>query len=242
MSSPVSQRKADVFAKLGYAEQRYQELMGALTQAQREDRDPKYLTQAAADVVGAAREVFDYLGQDIFELHLLPHTTNQNLRKKHAEGRLNMYFPFHPGQITRVGADLHELKTINLALYDVLAHFVDAAEKDLPIEGMSLTYGRFLQMKDMVNEKKHDKLNACVATQNEQYLVEGNGATFIFPKGRQKNVTKILVEEGLKTKEIAEYRFVFNDTDVRYFCMFAVHATKMVLRRMYDAHFAADAT
>jgi hypothetical protein len=98
MHKPKPNRKQQVVDKIAYATHRHQELMSELFSAKNEDRDPTYLVHAAADVLAAARECFDYLGQDIIECWIIPNTANPKLLKAYADGKLKSYFPFYTSQ------------------------------------------------------------------------------------------------------------------------------------------------
>jgi hypothetical protein len=88
MTNPIAARKADVQSKLAYAKHRHQELMNVLFSAKKASIDPAFLVHACADIISAARECFDYLGQDIIERYVVPNTTSAKIKKAHTDGTL----------------------------------------------------------------------------------------------------------------------------------------------------------
>lgn len=213
--------------------------MDELFSAKKESRDPKFLIHAAAEVVATARETFDYLGQDIVEQYLLPNTKNTKIKKDYASGKLKVYFPFHEPQVKASHGTLHELKTIAPSLYTELLIFVEgiAAKKQIP--NTLFNYGWFMNLKDMVNEKKHDRLLAVVSEGNQEILVEGNGLSMLIPKKKQQGWNTLTVQPGMEMKEVTEYRFAYNNVEVADFCLFAAKATEIVVSSFYRNHFAA---
>jgi len=239
MTLPTSQRKADIFSKLEYAEHRRNALMDELFAAKKENRDPKFLIHAAAEVVATARETFDYLGQDIVEHYLLPNTKNAKLKKDHAAGKLKAYFPFHEPQVKALHGNFHELKSIRPSLYSDLLKFVEGIAAKRLIPNTLFNYSRFMELKNMVNEKKHDRLLAVVSEGNQEILVEGNDLSILIPKRKQQGWNTLVVQPGMEMKEVTEYRFAYNNEEVSDFCLFAAKATEIVVGEIYANHFAA---
>ena len=237
MTLPNSQRKADIISKLEYAKHRQNELMDELFSAKKQSRDPKFLIHAAADVVATARETFDYLGKDIVEYYMLPNTKNSKLKKDYAAGKLKVYFPFHEPQVKSPNGIFHELKSIRPNLYLDLLKFVEGIAEKRQVPNTVFNYGWFMNLKDMVNEKKHDRLLAIASEDNQEILVEGDGLQMIFKKKYLGGYT-IVVEAGMDTKEVTEYRFTYNNVEVAEFCEFAVKVTETVISEFYANHFA----
>lgn len=212
--------------------------MDELFSAKKESRDPKFLIHAAAEVVATARETFDYLGQDIVEQYLLPNTKNAKIKKDYASGKLKVYFPFYEPQVKAPHGTFHELKTIAPSLYSELLSFVEGIAAKRQIPNTLFNYGWFMNMKDMVNEKKHDRLLAVVSEGHQEILVEGNDFSMLIPKKKQQGWNTLIVQPGLEMKEVTEFRFAHNDVEVAEFCLFAAKATEIVVGGFYRNHFA----
>ncbi|MGK2943044.1 MAG: hypothetical protein ACSLFJ_15450 [Immundisolibacter sp.] len=237
MSLPTPTRKVDVTSKLAYADKRRNALMDELFAAKKEDRDPDFLIHAAADVISNARECFDYVAQDIIESYVLPN--DKKAAKAYAEGSLKVYFPFHEPQLTNPKAVLHSLKTRAPRLYADLMAFTKACATGKSIASTLFNCADFLSMKDMVNEKKHDKLLAVVSDKDQELLIEGKGFSAIIPLKEQKGWHTLTVTPGSTMTHVAEYRFAFNSKEVSTFCLFAVKATeRIVLNNIYARNFA----
>lgn len=237
MILPTPQRKADIFSKLEYAQHRKNELIDELFLAKKQSRNPKFLIHTAPDVVATVRETFDYLGKDIIEHYILPNTRNSKLKVDYAAGKLKSYFPFHEPQIKAPHGNFHELKLIRPSLYfDLVKLSTDIAVKR-QVPNTLFNYGWFMNLKDMVNEKKHNRLLAIIFEDNEEILAEGNGVQMIFSKRKLGGYT-IIAEPGMETCEVAEYRFTYNNIEVAEFCEFAVTVTETVMGEFYTNHFA----
>lgn len=213
--------------------------MDELFTAKKESRDPQFLMHSAAEVVATARETFDYLGQDIVEHYLLPNTRNAKLKKDHAAGKLKVYFPFHEPQVKASHGSFHELKSIRPTLYLDLLKFVEGIAGKRLIPNTLFSYTRFMELKSMVNEKKHDRLLALISKGDQEILVEGNGLSILIPKQQQRGWNKLVVQPGMEMKVVTEYRFAYNNEEVADFCLFAVKATEIVIGDIYAKHFAA---
>ena len=234
--SPV--RKKDILDKITYATYRHQELMNALFESKKASSDPKFLVHASAEILSTVRECFDYLAQDIFECHILPFTTNQKLKNNYADGKLKVYFPYYESQVNKPGTVFSELNTINALLYKVLLDFTHSIANNAPIPNTLFTYKILLDVKEMVNEKKHDKLIGIVSGTDRELLVESNSKKMLLPLSNQSGWYYFLAEPGAVVQKASEYRFSFNNQEVGKFCLFATKSTELVIKDLYQAHFA----
>lgn len=237
MTLPTSQRIADVLSKFEYVEYRRNAVMDELFSAKNENRDVKFLIHTSAEVVATARETFDYLGKDIVENYLLPNTNKAKLKKDYAAGKLKAYFPFHEPQVEELHGNFHELKHISPALYMDLLNFVKSVAHNRKITNTLFNYGWFMHLKNMVNEKKHDRLVEIISEPNQELLVNGNELSMVIPKKKQQGWSMLAVESGMQIKEVSEYRFAYNNIEVGEFCLFAAKATEIVVRSFYTNHF-----
>ncbi|MBI4641753.1 MAG: hypothetical protein HY731_13740 [Candidatus Tectomicrobia bacterium] len=212
--------------------------MNALFEAKKAAKDPTFLVHTCADIIATARECFDYLAQDIIECHIIPGTSNQKLKQDHAAGKVKAYFPFYASQVTKPGTPFFELSTTNASLYQALLDFAQSIANDASIPNTLFTYKLLLYVKDMVNEKKHDKLIAVVSNADREYLIENDSMKMLLPMSGQSGWSYFFVEPGSTVQKVTEYRFAFNDQEVGKFCLFATKATERVIGDLYQAHFA----
>ncbi len=238
MTKPTASRKADVQSKLAYAKHRHQELMNTLFAAKKSSSDPAFLVHACADIISAARECFDYLGQDIIESHIVPKTTNAKVSKAHASGTLKAYFPYYSGQLTKTDSVYYELKASAPVLYQDLLDFTSRIASRASIPDTLFNYQMLADVRDMVNEKKHDKLLAVVSEADSEFLIENASMSMILPIKAQKGWSSFSVEPGTKVERVTEYRFAHNDQEIAKFCLFATNATERVINALYADHFA----
>ena len=99
-------------------------------------------------------------------------------------------------------------------------------------------YQIFDDVRNMVNEKKHDKLLAVVSAEDAEYLIENSNFKMILPIKDQKGWTSFMVEPGAQVKGVTEYRFAYNDHEIGKFCLFAINATEHVVNAFYKKYFA----
>ena len=238
MAKPIAARKADVQSKLAYAKHRHQELMNALFSAKKASSDPVFLVHACADIISTARECFDYLGQDIIEGYVVPNTTSAKIKKAHADGTLKAYFPYFQSQLAKPDSIFFELKSHTPALYQNLLDFTSRIASKASIPDTLFNYQMLADVRDMVNEKKHDKLLAVVSEADAEFLVENPSFSMILPIKGQKGWSSFEVQPGTKVERVTEYRFSFNDQEVGKFCLFATNATERLILAVYASHFA----
>lgn len=238
MNKPHAPRKDDVYSKLAYAKQRHQELMNTLFAAKKSASDPTFLVHTCADVISAARECFDYLGQDIIAAHIVPNTTNPKTSKAFADRTLKAYFPYYAGQITKVDSIYFELKSHTPALYQDLLEFTSNIASNASIPNTLFNYQMLADVRDMVNEKKHDKLLAVVSEADGEYLIENSAFKMILPIKDQKGWSSFVVQPGTQVERVTEYRFAHNGQEVGKFCMFATNATERAINAFYANHFS----
>ncbi|HEY9804057.1 MAG TPA: hypothetical protein V6D25_27245 [Leptolyngbyaceae cyanobacterium] len=237
MTNPTPLRKQDVLSKIDYAKHRHQELMNELFAAKNASRDPAFLVHTAADIISTVRECFDYLGQDIIECYILPNTSNQRIIQDYAAGKLRSYFPYYSSQITS-NSVFHELVAINSAVYQSLQDFISSVASNATIPNTLFTYQIFVDVKDMVNQKKHDKLIGVISNNDKEYLIQNENIKIVVPMSGQVGWSSFSVEPGLSVSRVSEYRFDYNNQEVSKFCLFATEATQHVIMSLYDKHFA----
>lgn len=200
--------------------------------------DPAFLVHTCADIISSARECFDYLGQDIIECHIIPKTSNQRFLQDHSAGRLKAYFPFYDRQVSRPDSIFHELEAIEPSLYYALLEFTSSIATSAAIPETLFSYKLLVDVKDMVNEKKHDKLIAVVSQADQEFLIENPGIKIILPMKAQKGWSSFSVETGSKITRATEYRFAHNNEEVGRFCLFATKVTDLVIEGFYRDHFS----
>jgi hypothetical protein len=237
MPKPKSQRQKDVISKFSYVNSRFQKLMNELFTAKKESRDPSNLVHVASEILATTRECFDYLGQDIVDSYIVPLTTKSKIKSDYTSGKLRAYFPFHEGQLTKSNALFHELQQIAPNLYTDLLDFTKSISNKKKIPKTLFEYELFLELKDMVNEKKHDKLIAIASEVDQEYLIENDSTKMIIPRKKQKGWKTFTVSPGTEVSPGSEYRFEFNYREVMKFCLFAHKATEIVILKLYDDYF-----
>ena len=242
MSKPTAPRRDDVGSKLAYAKHRHQELMNMLFSAKTTASDPAHLVHTCADIISTARECFDYLGQDIIGGYIVPNTKNQKILQANANGNLKSYFPYYATQITKSDSVFHELATLAPVLHQDLLDFTNSIATNASIPNTLFNYKLLADVRDMVNEKKHDKLIAVVSSADGEYLIESAGFTMLIPIKEQVGWSSFAVEPGIKVERVSEYRFAYNDQEVGKFCLFATNATERVVNEFYASHFAQSGT
>ncbi|WEM43784.1 hypothetical protein PTW35_08400 [Photobacterium sp. DA100] len=232
----MATRKNDVLSKLDYASDRFNALMTELFTAKKEGRDPKSLVHAAADVLSNSRECFDYLGQDILETYILPLSRNKKILDNHSQGKVKAYFPFYESQLKK-NAIYAELRNTNPVLHQRLLKFAIDIKNNKRISDTLFECGMFEELKDIVNQKKHDRLVALISKQEAELFIEQPESTILIPRDGLQGGNIVAVNPGTKISKVVEYRFEHNKREVAEFCMFAHRATSIVVRGIYDDFF-----
>lgn len=212
--------------------------MNTLFSAKKTASDPAFLVHTCADIISAIRECFDYIGQDIIAGYILPNTKSQRILQANANGNLKAYFPYYATQITKPDSVFYELTTLVPALHQDLLDFTARIASNASIPNTLFNYKMLADVRDMVNEKKHDKLIAVVSAADAEYLIENSRFTMLIPIKDQKGWSSFAVEPGTQVERVAEYRFSYNDQEVGKFCLFATNATERVINELYVSHFA----
>ncbi|MGO3891179.1 MAG: hypothetical protein ACTJHW_09400 [Paenalcaligenes sp.] len=238
MTKPIAARKTDVGAKLAYAVHRCQELRNVLFSAKKASSDPEFLAHTCADIISTARECFDYLAQDIVDGYVVPNTTSVQIKKAHADGTLKAYFPYFQRQLSKPDSTFFELKTHTPALYQDLLDFTSKIASQASIPDTLFNYQMLADVRDMVNEKKHDKLLAVVPEAGAEFLVENPSFLMTISIKEQQGWSSFEVQPGTQVERVTEYRFSFNDQEVGKFCLFATKATERIILTLYANHFA----
>lgn len=212
--------------------------MNTLFAAKKAASDPAYLVHACAEIVATTRECFDYLGQDIIAGHIVPKTANAKTSKAYADGTLKAYFPYFAGQITKADSIFYELQFHTPALYQDLLEFTNRIASNASIPGTLFNYQMLADVRNMVNEKKHDKLLAVASEAEGEFLIESTAISMILPVKGQKGWSSFAVQPGTRVERVMEYRFAHNNQEVGKFCLFSANATERVVNTFYADHFA----
>lgn len=237
MQKQKSQRQGEVTSKLSYVGSLFQNLMSELFKAKRESRDPANLVHSASDVLSNTRECFDYLAKDIIDSHIVPFTDNLKIKNAYASGRLRAYFPFHEKQIKSPKELFHELQRTSPSLYSDLVNFTESITNKKRMPNTLFGYELLMELKDMVNEKKHDKLVALISETYQEHLIEDESFKMVVPQKGQVGWKSFAVLPGTRVACVTEYRFAYNDREVGKFCLFAYKATEIVIQKLYADYF-----
>lgn len=212
--------------------------MNALFSAKKASSNPAFLVHTCADIVSTARECFDYLSQDIIDEYVIPNTTSAKIKKAHADGTQKACFPYFQSQLSKPDSIFFDLKSHTPALYQDLVDFTSKIASKAPIPDTLFTYQMLADVRDMVNEKKHDKLLAVVSEADAEFLVENPSFSMILPVKGQRGWSSFIVQPGTQVERVTEYRFSFNNQEVGKFCLFAINATERIILALYASHFA----
>ena len=225
----------DIKSKFEYAEMLRQELMNLLFNAKRDEVETKPIMHHARTILAESRECFDYCAQDIFEAFILPNTKERKILDDHKNNNLRLYFPFYESQLTK-GVFL-ELKKFEPNLYKHLISLTAKIQANDTIPKTLYKYGSVLELKDMANEKKHDKLLAVKNDRQQEVLVENEGFKAIFPVKQNTHLHTLHVPADSTIKLVDEFLFEYNNYEVSHFCMTAVFVTRIILDEIYKEFF-----
>lgn len=225
----------DIKQKFEYAEMLRQELMKLLFNAKKEEVETKPIMHHARTILSECRESFDYCFQDIFEAFILPTTKDKKILTNYKNDKPRLYFPFYETQFKN--NILTELVKLKPDLYKHLHELATKIQKNETIPKTLYKYGSVLELKDMVNEKKHDKLLVVQSDAQQEVLVENKGFKAIFPVKQNAHIHTLHVPADSTVKLVDEFLFEFNNHEVSHFCMTAIFVTRIILDEIYKQFF-----
>ncbi len=230
-------RSVQIKDKLDYAEHQRNQLMNSMYEAKKTRIEAKYIVHSAAEILSTSRECYDYCARDIVEHFIVQYTSNIKILSKYRSGRLRVYFPFYTNELKDSDNVFFELQYTNSGLY---MHLVDLSQNianNVKIKNTLFYYGDILQLKEIVNTKKHDRLIGVQSIPNQELLVESYGVKMLIPKKQQRGWNRFSVSSGSYISNVSEFLFEFNNKEVSDFCLFATHATRRVLNEIYRNFF-----
>lgn len=230
-------RLKEIQDKLQYAEHQRQSLMNTLFVAKKEKKNPQFIVHTVADILSSSRECYDYCARDIIEEKVIPNTKNQIIIDRHNDGKLRAYFPFYRSELTNKNNPFSELDQIQPFFHNYLLDLADNIDAKNPIPNTLFNYGNIIRLKDIVNEKKHDRLIAIETNEDQEILIENLNMKMIIPVKKQKGWNKFQVSPDSDISRVVEYRLEYLDEEVCDFCMFATVSTKIVLEDIYAKYF-----
>lgn len=235
---PKPTRKDDVLEKLAYAENEYQELSKALTDSYESGELPKFVSMKAEGILSNTRECFDYLAHDLIEGYLVP-VASKKFVDSYKDGKEKTYYPFYSGQLAKPQWPWHQFKTVKKDVFDHLQGFIEAMDKQQHVASTKFAARDFRVVQEMVNEKKHSKVTQYDVVADAVVFHKGPSGMVILDKATASIPGLEVGSEfgGDKPKSAPGFRFAANGRDVPRLCLFAVHATKMIMDWWYETHF-----
>lgn len=230
----IMSRKKDVFEKLDYTDQRFNELDDKIFKGGMETVEVQFLGAVAADILASSREVFDYCAKDIVDVYILPN--EKTIAQKVASGQLRIYYPFYKKQLTKKDQIFKKLKEHNKPLHSHLFSIAASIEANKTRPKTRLRYGILKEMSDMVNQKKHDSLLAIQSSENETIYSQTTGARMMIRKDEQVGVSYIRLPKGAKHAIGNSYVFESNKRDLMMFTMNCRVLTRLIMNDIYKTY------
>ena len=242
-------RSHDIKTKLAYTLTKYKEVQAEINIAEDQDTDVPFLGQKAGEIISGCRECLDYCAKDIADNYIIALSDNSSLISKYNQGKVRAYFPLYIGQLENRNGLFYELSNTNSEIYNYLVELTKRIRNDQLIPGTMIGYGVFLEINEMVNQKKHDKITLIHQKQNSQTKIQfpGGGAVTVSPiykiTGDRPDFTQEVAPTDMigspdtEIKYIKEFRFDFNEWQVVRFCMHAIQATNKVINEIYTKFF-----
>ena len=219
--------------KIEYAEHQRQNLMNALYDSKKESKEPKFIVHTVADILSSTIECYDYCAQDILQEKVINLTKNRNILDRHNKGSLRAYFPFYENELLNTKNPFSELRITEPLMHEYLVSLAKNIVSTNNIPKTLFKYSDIIRLKNLVNEKKHDRLIAIEANDNQEILIENPNMKIIIPIKEQKGWNKFQVSPGLNVSRVTEFRLEFIDEEVSKFCMFATGSTRIILEDIY---------
>ena len=232
-------RLDQIQSKLAYTEKQFQLLGNALFDSKRKRKEPEFICHTVADILSSSRECYDYCAKDILEEIIIPSTQNTGLISSFNNGKIRFYFPFYRSELENTKNPSSELVTIFPDLHNHLLHIADSISTGAVIPNTLFNYADIEQLKNLVNEKKHDSLIAIESNQDQEILIEKSGVKMIIPIKEQKGWNRFKVSPGSNISRVQEFRLKTIDKEILSFCLFARKATGIVLDEIYEKFLSA---
>lgn len=242
-------RAQDIKEKLAYTLTKYKEIQAEISIAEERDTDVSFLGQKAGEIISGCRECMDYCAKDIADTYIVALSANSTLISKYNQGKLRAYFPFYINQLHNRNGLFYELRNTNSGIYSYLLDLAKRIRNDQLIPGTMIGYKVLLEINEMVNQKKHDKITTVHQKENSQTRVQfpGGGAVTVSPlfkiNGDRPDFTQnvppmeIVGSPGTNIKYVKEFRFDFNDWQLGRFCMHAIQGTNRLTNDIYSKFF-----
>ena len=144
--------------------------------------------------------------------------------------------PFYLNQLQDNEA-FSELQYTNSALYNHLLRLSNSISRNEQMPNTIFKYGDILQLKDMVNTKKHNRLIYIQSLPNRELLIENPAMKMIIPSRGQRGWNTLTVSPGSYVSSVSEFLFEYNNREVVDFCLFTTQSTKIILDEIYNKFF-----
>ena len=230
-------RLKDIRSKLEYVERQRQTLMAALFDAKKKGEKPEFFCHTVADILSSSRECYDYCAKDVLEEKIIPNTSDNRLLSRFNAGKVRAYFPFYRSELENAQNPFYQLITIEPALYRHLLGIADNIASGVAIPNTLFNFSDIERFKNLVNEKKHDRLIAIESNENQEIIVENAGLKMILPVNKQKGWNRFQVSSDSDVSRVAEFRLESIDAEISMFCMFAQKSTEILLEEIYTKFF-----
>lgn len=244
---PISIRKAGIIEKLDYAEIRRKEIDSAIYGSYESDVElPRYLGLKTEGILADVTECLDHLAKDLFEEIILP-SASENINKLYFSDQknFNTYFPFFKRNLTPGNKKLiwHELFKSHPQVYKELDDLVSAIVKQGFFSGTDIRCDILKTVRNMVNEKKHDRVFAISSLSQGRKFVQGGSGENKFSvtfdiKNHLGYDNKMRVINASSEKEVLTYRFS-NNYEIGLLCGYAIYAARRVMDTFYIPFFAS---
>ncbi len=132
---------------------------------------------------------------------------------------------------------LFELQYANSGLHKHLIDISENIAKNVQIPNTLLHYGDILQLKEMVNTKKHDCLIGIQSIPNQEVIIESARVKMIIPKKKQIGWNRFSVSPESYVSNVSEFHLEFNNKEVGEFRLFTIKSTQIGLDEIYRIFF-----
>ena len=228
--------RSEINQKLDYVDQKHQELAEGFFTEGFSEKPLEFIESLVADIIGTARETFDYCARDIVETHIAPYDTDVATKLK--ADKIRCYYPFYKSQLTKKSTVFFKLKHTNPKLHSYLFSIAAAIESKKLYPGTTHNFCGLSEMADMVNCKKHHKLLVVSTNQKGSVFVENNGTKMIIPIAQQKGIGSVTFGKGAVHTMGNNYVLESNQKDALHFTMFCTKFTRILMNKIYEEYFS----
>lgn len=231
----MTSRMGDIKQKLSYLMGRYELLRAEILLAERSDENIEHLGIKVGEILGGCRECLDYCIKDVVS----------ELLGIDEDGLKVVYFPFSRKKILEDKKIFQKIRDIKPNAYDFFETLMVKIDNNNEMDGVSPIFGFSILrvINDIVNEKKHNKINRVSVMHQAKTLIEhpsGVSVSFVAYNVTDNGpvylpASPVLINKDSSQRPISA--LMLEGYEASELCACAINASSLVIRDVYEKVF-----